>query len=429
MERARSVCDRILASPLKQDLPMTIRKNVTGSRGWLISLIALALWSFSPVAPGVILFRTGDPAANTTEPTGALAGSGWQYQGTFGDFLGTAIAPHFFVTAKHIGTGPATFLFHGVNYSIVNSFADPDADFRIFEVAGTLPVYAPLYRRSDEVGQHLVVFGRGSQRGPERIINGQLRGWNWGAGDGVQRWGENQVASITGGSLHVLFDQGGLPQEAHLSGGDSGGGIFLKEGNVWKLAAINSDVDHFASGPDGGGPYNAAMFDERGSYLPDGTLVSGKSAVPSGFYAARISPRIAWINSIIGSSDAGLPHISAGVTLGTLDRVCIGGFISQDQLKRVDVRGLGPSLEGEDTDIVVLRDFHGGDNWKEAANSPEIAVTRSALAVTSAAPRPAWVGWKLADELISHRRDRSRGGGGGRFVRSCFNFERLAILP
>jgi hypothetical protein len=331
--------------PNEADLPMIVRKHFLWPHATKVSLIALALLSFSAVAHGVLLFRTGDPTANTTEPTGPLAGSGWQYEGTFGAYLGTAIAPHYFVTAKHLGNGPTQFFYHGVNYTIVRSFADPDADLRIFEVAETLPLYAPLYSRSDEVGKHLVVIGRGTQRGQDRIVNGQLRGWLWGASDLVQRWGENEIASIVGSRLYALFDQAGLPQEAHISSGDSGGAVFLSDGGVWKLAGINSDVDSFASGPDGGGPYEAAYFDERGSYRSDGTLVTGDVPVPSGFYAARISPRIAWINSIIGNTDPGLANISARVTVGTVDRVCIAGFIIQGQSKRVAVRGLGPSIQ------------------------------------------------------------------------------------
>jgi len=284
------------------------------------AIIVIALFLFGTAADGVLLYRTGDPAANTMEPSGALAGSGWQYEGTFGAFLGTAIAPHYFVTAKHLGTGPPLFSYHGVNYTIVRSFADPDSDLRIFEVAGTMPSYAPLYNRGDEVGKNLVIIGRGTQRGTDRTVNGQLRGWNWGPSDSVQRWGENQVASIVGGKLYALFDQSGLPNEAHLSAGDSGGAAFVKDGGAWKLAGINSDVDHFASGPDGGGPYEAALFDERGSYRSDGTLVTGDTPVPSGFYLARISSRVAWINSIIGSrggGDPGLANISARVTVAT----------------------------------------------------------------------------------------------------------------
>jgi hypothetical protein len=282
---------------------MNVRKQIRFAGGASASLIVLALLAFASLARGVILYRTDDPAANTTEPTGSLAGSGWQYEGNFGNFLGTAIAPHYFMTAKHLGTGPTEFSYHGVNYAIVRSFADSGSDLRIFEVEGTLPMYAPLYTRSNEVGRHLVVIGRGTQRGPGRVVNGQLRGWEYGSGDAVQRWGENEVARIVRGALYVLFDQAGLPQESHLSAGDSGGAVFLKDGEVWKLAGINSDVDTFASGPDRGGPYSAVMFDERGSYRSDGTLVTGTAPVPSGFYAARISSRLQWIYSVIGKVD------------------------------------------------------------------------------------------------------------------------------
>ena len=272
--------------------------------------MVLVLLTFVAAAEAIILFRTDDPTANTTEPAGSLAGSGWQYEGNFGAHLGTAIAPHYFITAKHLGQVSDKFVYHGVNYTIVGGggFADSNGDLRIFQVTETLPNYAPLYTRSDEVGQHLVVIGRGTQRGLKRIVNGKLRGWNYGSSDSVRRWGENRVASLAGDRLYILFHQAGLPQEAHLSGGDSGGAVFLNDGGIWKLAGINSDVDHFASGPDGGGPYYAAMFDERGSYLPDGTVVTGDAPVPSGFYAARISSRVPWINSIIGKTEPGPAH-------------------------------------------------------------------------------------------------------------------------
>ena len=107
---------------------MNVRKQIRCAGEAKASLIFLVLLAFASLAQGVILFRTGDPAANTTEPTGSLAGSGWQFEGNFGNFLGTAIAPHYFVTAKHLGTIPTQFVYHGVNYAIVRSFADSDSD-------------------------------------------------------------------------------------------------------------------------------------------------------------------------------------------------------------------------------------------------------------------------------------------------------------
>jgi hypothetical protein len=330
---------------------MNVRKHFFFAGRAGVSLSAVAMLCFAASVDGIILFRTGDPTANTTEPTGALAGSGWQYEGTFGAFLGTAIAPHYFITAQHLGIVSDKFFYHGANYTVTRWFEDSASDLRIFEVAETFPLFAPLYPRGDEVGQHLVVIGRGSRRGPENVLNGQTRGWDWGAGDSVQRWGENVVSDIRnlsgfGEMLHVLFEQNGLPEEADLSTGDSGGAVFLNDAGVWKLAALNTDVDGpFYSGPGGNGLFFAALYDERDSYTVDGTLISGNAPVPSGFYSSRVSSRLGWIYSII---DPGLANISARVLVGTGDQISIAGFIIQGdaaQAKRVAIRGLGPSLQ------------------------------------------------------------------------------------
>jgi len=297
----------------------------------------------------IILFRTSDPTANTTEPTGTLAGTGWQYQGLFGAFLGTAIAPHFFITAQHIGVQSNTFFYRDVNYTILRWFDDPNSDLRIYEVAEQFPGYSPLYAKNNEPGQHLVVFGRGTQRGSEVFSGGILRGWQWGGADAAVRWGENQVSEIVsfgslGDMLYALFDSNGFPEEAHLSVGDSGGGVFLSDNGVWKLAGLNYSVDGPFATSAGGDGFLAALFDMRGFYGINGILITGTAPVPSGFYASRISSKLAWIQSIIGP---GLANISSRAQVGTGDRVCIAGFIiegSAGRTKRILVRGIGPSL-------------------------------------------------------------------------------------
>jgi hypothetical protein len=331
---------------------MNTRKNSFLSGRFAIWVISVAAsCSFAVPGEGIILLRTGDPGANTAEPTGPLANSGWQYEGTFGSFLGTAIAPHYFVTARHLGVVSDRFFYHGFNYAVLRSFEDSGSDLRIFEVAETFPIFAPLYPRGDEIGRHLVVIGRGTRRGPENVLNGATRGWDWGASDSVQRWGENVVTEIRqlsgfGEMLYAVFDQGGLPDEAHLSAGDSGGAVFLEDGGVWKLAAINTDVDGpFYSGPGANGLFFASLFDERGRYTADGTLIGGNAPVPSGFYSSRISSRLDWIYSII---DPGFANLSSRVSVGTGARISIAGFIIQGdtaQTKRVAIRGLGPSLQ------------------------------------------------------------------------------------
>jgi hypothetical protein len=331
----------------------------------------------------IILFRTGDPTANTTEPTGDLAGSGWQYQGLFGTFLGTAIAPHYFITVKHIGIPSSTFFYRGATYTILQSYDDPNGDLRIYRVAETFPDYAQTYSRNDEIGRPFVVFGRGTQRGSEIFSNGILSGWNWAGADTVMRWGENEVAKIVpdfflGDLFYALFDQNGLPEEAHLSTGDSGGGVFISNGGVWKLAALNYGVDgpyYIAPGTTG---FEAALFDTRGFYDSSNVLVSGDFPIPSGFYASRISSKRAWIQSVIGPV---LGNISTRAFVGAGDSVCIAGFIIQgdaSKTKRILIRGIGPSLQplaGALMDPVVdLHDSTGAlllfnNDWRSSQES------------------------------------------------------------
>lgn len=287
---------------------------------------ALPHWRFSPFwPPPFVQLSFLIPAIRQSTPPRlpapwlAVAGSGWQYEGAWGGVLGTPIAPHFFVTAAHVGRAGSNFLFQGSSYTIVQSFTLPKSDLLIWQVKETFPSFASLYWKQDEVGKHLLVFGRGTQRGDPLTFNGTARGWSWGAGDGVQRWGENDVNSIVVSDGHDLlyatFDQhlqaDDHPNESHLSANDSGGGIFLKDDadTVWKLAAINFAVDDLYSASDLSTAFTAAVFDARDYYSYDGTnftQLAGANPVPTGFYGSRISSELPWIGSVIANPQVGM---------------------------------------------------------------------------------------------------------------------------
>ena len=150
-------------------------------------------------AQAVLFASTGDPSYNTNAPAGALINSGWQFEGLFGNYLGTAIAPHYFLTARHFGGDTNWgFVLDGTNYHLTTSYDDPSpgSDLRLWQVAERLPRYAPTYTGSNEVGATIAVFGRGTERGAVILTGGVTNGWHWGATNYVMRWGSNRVERI-----------------------------------------------------------------------------------------------------------------------------------------------------------------------------------------------------------------------------------------
>ncbi len=275
--------------------------------------VAVALFLTLSSARAVILYRTDGASENTTPPDLAFPHDGWDYEGAYGGFLGTPIAPRFFVTATHVSGGVGSVLtFQGVNYSAIRDYRDPTSDLDILEVTGPFPYFAPLYAKPDEAGQRIVDIGRGTERGDPIYYNNdpmQLRGWSHGVSLHTQRWGENIVAGAftylpDWDLLQADFDKDGLLNECHLSSGDSGGAAFIKDGGVWKLAGINYAIDSgFYMQPDAATVFNGALFDLRGFYIQSGggfmQIDLNGPPVPTSFYPTRISTKLSWIYRVI----------------------------------------------------------------------------------------------------------------------------------
>ncbi len=266
-----------------------------------------------PNTHAVLLYGTASTSANTTAPTGSLADSGWQYEGTWGGFLGTPIAPNYFITAKHVGGSVGgTFTYQGVAYTTTASFGSPNSDLNIWQVSTPFASYAPLYGGSDEAGKSLVVMGRGPTRSDTVVYNdsSQAAGWTTGGGTGTMRWGENVVystPSITGlGSmLRMNFDQTGGANEAMLGSGDSGGAVFIQEAGTWKLAGLNYGISGpYNTAPTDTGSFYGALYDVGGLYEKVGGswgyTFNNSSDLPATWYATRISSNVSWIQSTAG---------------------------------------------------------------------------------------------------------------------------------
>jgi hypothetical protein len=278
--------------------------------GRIVPLAVLfSVFSVVSAADAVIFYSTADPSFNTTAPTGDLAGSGWQWVGDFDGYAGTPISAHYFLAAAHVGgaVGDA-FIFSGSSYKTTAYFDDAVSDLRIWEVDGTFPTWAPLYRNSTEVGRQLLVCGMGWGRGSAVMVGSMLNGWMWNSGSSALRWGTNYVFSAGdygapwGNLLYALFQASSDPNEADLALGDSSGPVFINDGEGWKLAGIAAAVDGPFNTTNVGNGFNAAIFDARGLYVGGSgnwTLVTGSAPAPSGFYATQVSVRASWIDSIV----------------------------------------------------------------------------------------------------------------------------------
>lgn len=307
-----------------RDLP-SARMFSSVSR-WIGALAAIGVISALP-ARGIITYGTDDPVHNTTAPAGALAGSGWRWQGPWGGLLGTAISPNHFITVAHAGGATGwDFSLDGKHHTAVSVCIAPGADLQIWKVAGTITSFAPRYTGIAERGKTAVMIGRGTARGEAIMGEGtfrlELKGWRWGGDEGVVRWGTNVVsavvdstgnmvtgrAGLAGDRIRCTFDAGAGADEATISRGDSGGALFIQDAGDWKLAGLLSAVEGTirlsADGPD----VSAAIFDLGGLYVPTtGGWVKFPDQFaqqPTSFSAARVSGNEAWIASVLADQVA-----------------------------------------------------------------------------------------------------------------------------
>ena len=294
--------------------PLLLRRLARAARVAAAVSISLAVCGSKPASAIIVL---GAQGRNTDPVTTAPAGSGYQYEGIWSNVLGTAIAPHYFVTAAHTGGTPGDlFTLGGVSYTTTSHTTIAGTDLAVWQVTQTIPAFAPLYNGSGEVTQNIVVYGRGVQSGDPLIVNGAAIGWNWGAYDGAESWGANQVDGVVnapglGDLLTFSFNGGTGPNEGILSPYDSGGGLFVDNNGTWQLAGVNYGVQVFYAAPPATGrptAYSAAIYDARGLYEDngDGTFgyidpATNVQPVPQAAAASRIAGSAAQIAAITGT--------------------------------------------------------------------------------------------------------------------------------
>ena len=246
----------------------------------VILLFMLAAGSASAIV-------VADYSVATNPPTG-IWNVNWGYVYNYKNSSAVAVGSHWLLTAAHVADdgGAGTILVDGTNYyqqEIVFHLPSDDpqhtsrADLALVRFDKEFPGYYPLYtgtfpqktRRSDP-RLNAVMIGYGVT-GTVYSTYYAARAWNdspngseikrWGSQkiDGPANWSYNlpgtTVATVNAG-MQIMFVLNDTPYEAGAGVYDSGGGTFVNDGGIWKLAGINTIL---YGGPDYTGTFAVSV--------------------------------------------------------------------------------------------------------------------------------------------------------------------------
>lgn len=148
------------------------------------------------------------------------------YVGNWNGSSGVCVAPHWVLTAKHVGGSVnGIFSLFGLPYRAVQIVPHPTMDLQLVRVAETLPGFHEIASTdSIEPGLPCVLGGFGVTAG-----TALSDGWNWSQTRKLT-WGANTLDGV-GAVLGIQFDNpatsAGVPHEALFAVNDSGGGLFI----------------------------------------------------------------------------------------------------------------------------------------------------------------------------------------------------------
>lgn len=207
----------------------------------MLRCLAAVLLCASLAAPaGAVIIALGDGSGNTSAPPDD---PGWDYVGLSGGLSAVYLGNGWVISANHVPIGDVTL--DGVIYPYV-----PDSKIRIggadlavwqLDPAPSWPLL-PISSEPDISGEPVIMAGNGFDRGASTNMCAPARGHLWAATQS-KRWGENTVVgylpNIQGtDSFYTSYDRFGLKDEAQVATGDSGGGVFVKNGGEWQLAGV-----------------------------------------------------------------------------------------------------------------------------------------------------------------------------------------------
>jgi hypothetical protein len=219
-------------------------------------LLALALLVSAPA--DALVFISGDGQGNNTPPPDD---PGWDHVGRVGGLNGIYLGNGWMLTANHVPTANANF--NGAFYAAVPGsevqLQNPDlslADLKVFRIDAfpSLPLMK-IRSTTPAADTNVTMIAGGALRGTATTWMG-YDGWFWGGTLG-EHWATNKIYDSgfvnDTWAISTDFDKlsmGGTTHEGQGASGDSGGGLFVKNGSVWELAGVLFAIAPFPSQPD-----------------------------------------------------------------------------------------------------------------------------------------------------------------------------------
>ncbi len=207
-------------------------KNSVQFRFFLLILVGF----FLPASAIVV----GDYSVATNPPTGSWDVN-WDYVYNYKQSSSVAVGGHWILTAAHVADDGfvSDITIGSITYYQQEVIFHTSADLALVRFDKDFSGYYPLYTGSFSVGDDIAMIGYGN--------TGTVSSASYldsGSGSGTKRWGSNEFSQdyTAGDSVGFLmgFNDGATINEAGVGVWDSGGGSFVEDGGVWKLAGINT---------------------------------------------------------------------------------------------------------------------------------------------------------------------------------------------
>ena len=232
---------------------------MAGPRCLPIAALPLAVFLLATGSAQALVVKSGADAGGTaTSEQAPPDDPGWAHVGRLGTVTGIYVGGGWVLTASHAGLrdlvlGDATYPAVPGSRVWLDMPGQPGikSDLAVFRIhpAPDLPPLE-LQREPPEKGSFALLVGLGQGRGESFAGSAGFR-WKQGR---VRRWGTNHVSrvgfDVAGPGKRVTrcfrlnFSREGSDHEAQAAKGDSGGAVFLRDGERYRLGGVMISIGH-----------------------------------------------------------------------------------------------------------------------------------------------------------------------------------------